>query len=103
MSQALMTGGCECFYLEDLLTQYQPSMQGRCQKFNPLPSCCVAVVDNYAHAHELWLCLLHISEKSTNNMLQEMHLSQEPDGPHLHEQRSASTVTSAPSFPSNSV
>lgn len=56
------------FYLEDLLTQYQPSLQGWCQKLSPLPSRCVTVVDTYAHAQELWLCLIDVSEKSTNNM-----------------------------------
>lgn len=56
------------FYLEDLLTQYQPSIQGWCQKLSPLPSRCVTVVDTYAHAQELWLCLIDVSEKSTNNM-----------------------------------
>lgn len=71
-----MTGGFWCFYLQNVPNQYQPSTQAwRGETGNrvsvdenvsrsTLPSRRVAEMDNRAHVHELWLCLIPIREES---------------------------------------
>lgn len=92
-----MPGGCECLYLEDLLTQYQPSARGRVTR------CHLAGLLWWIMERTLMTfgCVWFTSVRRAPTIWSRKCIfSQEADGPHLYEQGSASTATRAPSFPS---